>query len=121
MSKSLSGMNGTWNRDDSAVSTIMGRLTVVQRQLALALLDQGLAVPDIATRVRCHRRTIERLRSKFQRTGQVEDFPRSGRPRITTRRQDSLIRRTHIRDRFATAASTARETLSLVVAECEGD
>ena len=39
MSKSLSGMNGTWNRDDSAVSTIMGRLTVVQRQLALALLD----------------------------------------------------------------------------------
>lgn len=38
----------------------------------------------------------------------VSDYPRTGRPRVTTQRQDNDIRSTHLRIRFQTASLTAR-------------
>ena len=55
--------------------------------------------------------TINRLYTRFRATGSVSDRPRSGRPRITTARQDRAIRLLHLRDRFKTAAETASHTL----------
>jgi hypothetical protein len=44
------------------------------------------------------------------RAGNVSDRPRPGQPRVTTDQQDRHIRLQHLRSRFKTAASTARET-----------
>lgn len=88
----------------------MGRLTAFQRELSRSLLDQGLKVGAIARQMGCNPSTIRRLRRRVQETGSVADRPRSGPPRVTTDRQDRVIRRAHLRARMKTAISTARET-----------
>ena len=56
-------------------------------------------------------KTISRLVRKFQRTGSVEDLPRTPKRRVTTRQQDRYIRLTHLRDRNLTTRTTARNTI----------
>lgn len=89
----------------------MPRLTDFQRQLSVALLDQGLRPQDVANRIGCHVTTIRWLRRRVVDTGSTRDRPRSGRPRVTNNRQDRIIHRSHIRDRFRTAVDTARQTI----------
>lgn len=52
--------------------------------------------------------SIQKLWAKLWQTGTVADRQRRARRRVTTRRQDRYIIRSHRRTRFATAASTAR-------------
>ena len=54
---------------------------------------------------------ISRLFWKFQRTGSVEDLPRTPKRRVTTRQPDWYIRLTHLRDRNLTARTSARTTI----------
>ena len=56
-------------------------------------------------------KTISRLVRKFQRTGSVDDLPRTPKRRVTTRRQDRYTRLTHLRDKNLTARTTARTTI----------
>ena len=56
-------------------------------------------------------KTISRLVRKFQRTGSVEDLPRTPKRRVTTCQQDRYIGLTHLRDRNLTAHTTARNTI----------
>lgn len=56
-------------------------------------------------------KTITNLLSKFRRTGSVNDLPRRPRARVTTPRQDRVIRRSHVANRFLSATETARNTL----------
>ena len=58
-----------------------------------------------------HRSTIARLRQRFHTTGRVADRPRPGAPPVTTAAQDRRIRLQHLRNRFQTAAATARGTV----------
>ena len=53
--------------------------------------------------------TTIRLRQRFQQTGGVADRRRPGRPRITNPRTDRFISLTHLRRRFQTATSSARQ------------
>ena len=55
--------------------------------------------------------TISRLVRKFQRTGSVDDLPRTPKFRVTTHLQDRYIRLTHLRDRNLSARTTARTTI----------
>ena len=55
------------------------------------------------------RSTISRLQGRLVTTGSVADGRRSGRPRVTTAAQDRRIRTTHLRNRFKSDSSTARE------------
>ena len=59
-------------------------------------------------------KTISRLVRKFQRTGSVEDLPRTPTHRVTTRQQDRYIRLTPLRDRNPTARTTARTTIESI-------
>ena len=52
--------------------------------------------------------TIWRLVRRVRVTGTFADQPRSGRPRVTSLRQDNLIHQRYLRDRFVTAESTSR-------------
>ena len=58
-----------------------------------------------------HVSTIYRLTDRFLQKNNIVDRPRSGRPRVTSQRQDRNIVRTHMRDRFLPATTTARQTV----------
>lgn len=89
----------------------MPRLTRNQRHQALGRLQAGQTARQVANAFQVHVRTIYRLQQRYQTTNTTDDRPRSGRPRVTTRRQDRQIVRQHLQDRFVTAAETARQTM----------
>ncbi len=88
----------------------MPRLTEAQRQQAIGLLSVGISKRQVAGRFGCTRATIYRLEQRYEETGRTRDRYRSGRPRVTTARQDRRIRLQHLRNRFRTAVMTASET-----------
>ena len=87
----------------------MPRLNQNQRIQALTMLVRGDNVPNVSRAFGCHRNTIIRLRQRFQQTGGVADRRRPGRPRVTNPRTDRFITLTHLRRRFQTATSSARQ------------
>ena len=65
----------------------MVRLTDVQRGRAIALLMQGQKQQQVANHFGVNVSTIERLVRRLRETGLLADRPRSGRPRVTSRRR----------------------------------
>ena len=86
----------------------MPRLNKNQRIEALTMLARG-DVSNVSRAFGCHKNTIIRLRQRFQLTGVVADRRRPGRPRVTNPRTDRFITLTHLRRRFQTATSSARQ------------
>ena len=81
----------------------MVRLIDVQRGRAIALLMlmQGQRQQQVANHFGVNVSTIERLVRRLRETG-----PRSGRPRVTSRRQERTIRLAHLRTRHLTVLNT---------------
>ena len=69
----------------------MPRLNNDQRNQAIGMLNAGSTVAEVSQLFSCTRKTIERLRRRFQIRGNVWDRPRSGRPRGTTAADDRYI------------------------------
>ena len=86
----------------------MPRLTDAQRNQAIGMPRAGLNVTNVARQMGCTRQTIHSLRNKFNITGSVRDLARSGRPPVTTLRDDRMITLTHLRNCFLPATVTAR-------------
>ena len=82
----------------------MPRLNQNQRIQALTMLACDDNVSNVSRAFGRHRNTIIRLRQRFQQTGRVADRRRPGRPRVTNPR--TLM---HLRRRFQTATSSARQ------------
>ena len=78
-------------------TTNMPRLNENQRILALTMLVRGDNVTNVSRALVCHRNTVTRLRQRFQQTG------------VTNQQTDRFITLTHLRRRFLTASSTARQ------------
>ena len=87
----------------------MPRLNQNQQIQALTMLARGDNVSNVSRAFGCHRNTIIRLRQRFQQTGGVADRRRPIRPRVTNPRTDRIITLTHLRRRFQTATSSARQ------------
>lgn len=85
------------------------RLNDLDRGRAIALHEQGIAMREIARRLRVSVSVIQRLRDRWRNTGTVRERHRSGRQRKTTRRQDRLVRLSCLRDRSATAQTLRAE------------
>ena len=81
----------------------MVRLTDVQRGRAVALLMQSQRQQQVANHFGVNVSTIDCLVRRLRETGHLADRPRSGRPRVTSRRQDRTIRLAHLRNRHPTA------------------
>ena len=64
--------------------SIMVRLTDVQRGRAIALLMQGQRQQQVANHFGVNVSTIERLVRRLRETEYLADWPRSGRPRVTS-------------------------------------
>ena len=88
----------------------MPRLTNVERNRAVQLLLGGNSQNAVARTLNVHKSTISRLYIRLRVTGTTADRPRTGRPKVTTPRQDRFIRLQHLRNRFRTAQKTASET-----------
>ena len=88
----------------------MPRLSKEERERAMGMLECGISATRVAQRFGCSRRMVYNLQERHQATGTTTDRPRSGRPRVTSARQDRAIVREHVRNPFRTAAQTARET-----------
>ena len=73
------------------------------------MLARGNSVSNVSRASGCHRNTIFRLRQRFQQAGGVADRRRPGRPKFTNPRTDRFITLTHLRRRFRTATSSARQ------------
>ncbi|XP_054455972.1 N-acetyllactosaminide beta-1,3-N-acetylglucosaminyltransferase 3-like [Anoplopoma fimbria] len=59
---------------------------------------------EVADTFNVSQRQVQRIRKRFEETGDVFDKPRSGRPRKTTAREDSLLARKSKASPFSTAA-----------------
>ena len=89
----------------------MPRLNPQQREQAIGRLHAGQPARVIANDFNCNVRTIERLRVRYNATNSMNDRPRCGRPQVTTTRQNRLMVRQHLRNRFTRATETARQTV----------
>lgn len=89
----------------------MPRLTAIERERAVGMVQQGATHADVARRFGCARNTVTRLIGRLHRTGGTMDMPRSGRPRVTTPIEDRHIRILHLRNRFITATLTGATAL----------
>lgn len=89
----------------------MPRLNPQQREQAIGRLHAGQPARVIANDFNCNVRTIERLRVRYNATNSTNDRPRCGRPQVTTARQNRLMVRQHLRNRFTRATETARQTV----------
>ena len=93
----------------------MPRLTPEQRERAIGMAHMGATNAHIARTFGCSRVAINNLMQRYRQTGQTLDRPRTGRPRVTTSREDRYLRTLYLRDRFLTAASSAANALDHVV------
>ena len=85
----------------------MPRLSLADRHQAIGMMQAGMSQGEVAAHFQCHRNTISALVRRQRERNDVTDRPISGRPRVTTARQDRWIQRTHLRNRRLTAADTA--------------
>ena len=83
----------------------MPKLSNLDRARALGFLEAGWTQHAVAAHFGICRKTVSRLQSRYRKTGDVKDRERSGRPRVTTQRQDRYIETTAVRKRFVTARS----------------
>ena len=89
----------------------MPRLTPAECERAVGLLTAKEDPRAVAVAFNVHLATIYRLQQCFTATRVTDDRPWTGRPRVTTQRQDRHIFSHHIRDRFQTANETGRNNL----------
>lgn len=75
----------------------------------VALCELGLSTRQIARRLNIGQSDVVRCWNRFQTTGSVEDRPRSGRPRSTTRNEDRFIGLTARREPFSSAGDYRRQ------------
>lgn len=85
------------------------KLSQSDRGRALAWIQDGVSICEVARRLNVSHSVIWRLRQRFQTTGHVEERARSGRPRSTTNREDRFIIRQALQTRTATANTIRRQ------------
>ena len=83
-------------------------LSQLDRGRAIALILQGPSQPDVVQQFGVHESTISRLVQRLRATRRLTDCPRSGRPRVTTQRQDRRICLVHLRNRLRTVTDRKR-------------
>ena len=74
------------------------RLAKNERLRAIGMLETGMPQNVVARRLGVHRNTMQSLWRRYRQIGSIRDRPRSGRPFVTSRRQDNHIRLVHLRN-----------------------
>nr|CAH7749153.1 unnamed protein product [Callosobruchus chinensis] len=69
----------------------------------IALWEEGLSRHQIANRLNVVRSTVSKTIRRYEETGEVNSRPRTGRPTVSTRREDRYIAQLARRERSVTA------------------
>ena len=77
----------------------MPRLSQIDRERAIGMLNGGTSQIEVARQFGVTDRTIRYLQTRLRETGSSNDRPRSGRPRVTSAADDRYIRLSHLRRR----------------------
>ena len=80
---------------------------------------RGMSLRQIAQRVGHHHSTVSRIVNKHRLTNDVKDRPRSGRSRITSRREANSLRRLVRRNPFANSTVLKKTVVAPSVAICK--
>ena len=78
----------------------MPRLNEAQRNQAVGMIRASVSQNEVSRRFGVQRNTISALWRRYQQSGNTRDRRRSGRPCVTSLRQDTYIRVTHLRNHF---------------------
>ena len=93
--------NGKWETlSYTFLLPVMLRLTTNERHRAVGFLEGGVGIRQLARMMGCSPQAIIKLRRRYQETNSVDDRPRPGAERVTTRDQDRYIVLQHLRDGF---------------------
>lgn len=85
------------------------KLSLEERVRVSVMNHEGFSSRQIAVRLGCSQSTVVRLLQKIAKTGSVVDRVRSGRPRLSTLRQDRTLRRISLTNRKLTSPELLRE------------
>ena len=78
------------------------KLSILDRGRALARLNDGVSMREVARRMQVSHSDIQRLQERFRATGSATDQPRFGRPCCSSRQDDRLLRISTLRDQSIT-------------------
>ena len=87
------------------------RLTEAQRWQIIGMHSTGMSFKAIGRQLGCHYTVISRLVREHQQTNHVQDHTRSGRPRVTSQREDRALLRLVGRQPYATSTALKRQWL----------
>ncbi len=74
-------------------------LTDIQKGQIQALSEEGYSKREIGRRLEISEKAVRYNLAKLENTGSMENLVRSGRPRVTTVREDRTIVRYSLQDR----------------------
>ena len=75
------------------------RMTPQEHLRAIGMIQAGITNRQVAIALNCDHRIIDRLWDRDVQTGTTTDRPRSGRPRVTSARDDQYIAKCALRQR----------------------
>ena len=78
----------------------MPRLSREHRERAIGMINMSASHAHVARTLGCNRKTVNRLMECFGQTGMTLERPGTGRPRVTTPREDRYIHTLQRRNRF---------------------
>ena len=79
------------------------RISEAQRWQIIGMHSTGMSLKAIGRQMGYHYTVVSRLVRKYTQTNNVKDLPRSGRPRVTSDRDDRALQRLVRRMPFATS------------------
>ena len=85
------------------------RVSHDDRVKMVVLRDEGYSLQEIASKLKCNRSTVCRTLAKQRTCGTVDDRKKSGRPRISTPRDDRALQRICLHNRRFTSSHLKRE------------
>lgn len=82
-------------------------LTPRKRRCIEVLHTEGLNNTQVASKLKCSRSAVSRLVKRFDEEGNTDRRARSGRPRISSGREDRILQRICCKNRFMSSRSLA--------------
>ena len=94
------------------------KLTHDERIKIVVLHEEGYSTVQISKRIKHNQSSVSRTLSRLKKTGSVDDRKRTGRPRITTPREDRSLLRICLNDRRLTSPQLKREWMESCGVQC---
>lgn len=108
--KTIQRVKSTYKQNTKASKRPVKKTTSApQRAVARVLKDEGYSNRQASKRTGMHHTTVGKAVKRFAETNSDKDQPRQGRPRLSTDRDDRLLHRASLKDRFQPATRLAED------------